>query len=467
MKWRFSNSIKDLLHYLLSGGITRLLPFLLLPYIAHVLSQQDFGLYTLYRLYITLGATLLLLGLEQAVFRIVPEFKGELRYKALGTALYFILLVFSIVFIISLFANRFLTTLFFEAHTPFPFYYLPVLVLLSALASLLITFFSAGKQSKAYLITNVAGQLSFFFIFLFGLYAGLGVKAFFYALVFSNLLIYLLNFKHWRLALLQGPDISLLGRLLNIGLPLMLVTLITYLLYQSDHYIIKYFFGLGETGIYNYGYRFGAVILLFVTIANNVWLPRVYGNGESFLIRHLKAYSGLITVSCAAIFWLIILIFHAFRSVLIPSGFEMSLQVLNVVGLSYIIYGHVHTIDGWLILKNRNVALVGISATGLLFNIVLNFIFIPRFGLLAAAVITGLSFLLIWILLLFYLKRFVPTSYLGAMVLKVVVLTAPGLFLFTPLPFWSGFLVFLALAVAEVRMNPLRTQLLNRSREEK
>ncbi len=461
MKPRFSNSFKDLFHYLLSGGVTRLLPFFLLPYVAHVLNSTDFGLYALYRLYITLGATILLLGLEQAIFRFIPEAEAAFNFKAFGTALYFILFVFGIIFLLTLSANRFLNALFFETDNPFPFYYLPVFILLNAASTLLITFFSARKQSKNYLITNVTGQTSFFLIFLIGLYLGWGLKAFFYAVVFSNILIYLINLKYWRLAFLGGFDPAILRNLLRIGIPLMLVTLITYLLYQSDHFIIKYYLGLRMTGIYNYGYRFGAVILMFVTIANNVWLPRVYGYGETFLIKHLKSYSGLITLSCAAIFWTLVLLFHAFRSILIPKGFEISLTILTVVGLSYIIYGHVHTIDGWLILKNRYRALVGISTVGLLINIALNLIFIPRYGILSAALITGFSFFIIWGLLLIYLRRFVAGSYLMAIFFKVLLITMPGLFLFTGLPIWVGFVLFLGISVWELRTNPLLPRLIS------
>ncbi len=462
MKQRFSNSFRDLLHYLLSGGVTRLLPFILLPYIAHVLNSQDFGLYTLYRLYITLGATLLLLGLEQAIFRFIPQYSDDYGYKALGTALYFIMLISGIIFLVSLSANRFLNTLFFETNNRFPFYYVPLFILLNATSTLLITFFSARRQSKDYLRTNVIGQLSFFLFFLIGLYLGLGLTAFFYAIILSNGLIFLMNLKYWKLAFLGGFDYPLLRRLLEIGFPLMLVTLITYLLYQSDHYIIKYFLGLKMTGIYNYGYRFGAVILIFVTITNNVWLPRVYGNGETFLIKNLKSYSGLITVSTTSIFWLIVLIFHIFPSVLIPKGFEASLTILNIVGLSYIIYGHVHTIDAWLILKNRNSDLVRISAVGLLINIGLNIFFIPRFGIVSAAIITGFSFLLIWIILLFYLRRFISDTYLRSIFFKVLLLALPGLLLFVKLPFWVGFITFLAVASWELHSNALLPQLLKK-----
>ncbi len=464
MKTRFSQSFKDLLQYLFSGGVTRLLPFLLLPYAARVLSSQDFGLYALYRLYITLGATILLLGLEQAVFRFVPEGKEPFSYKALGSSFYFVLFVFGIVFVVTLSANKFLNALFFEANNVFPFYWLPVFVLLNALSTLLITFFSARKQSKNYLLTNVTGQTLFFLVFLIGLYAGCGLKAFFYAIVISNVFIYLINVKYWRLALKTGFDPKLLLKLLRTGFPLMLVTLITYLLYQSDHYIIKYFLGLRLTGIYNYGYRFGAVILLFVTITNNVWLPRIYASGESYLIKHLRAYGSLIALSCATIFWLIVFIFHLFKNVLVPSGFEASLTVLNIVGLSYIIYGHVHTIDGWLILKNRNRALVGISAAALLLNIALNIILIPRYGILSAAIVTGISFLFIWGLLLLYLRRFVRSSYLAAIAFNVLLITAPGLLLFTSLPVWVGFLLFVAIAFRELRTNALLPHLIGNSR---
>ncbi|NOX88724.1 MAG: oligosaccharide flippase family protein [Calditrichaeota bacterium] len=463
MKFQFSRSIRDLSRYLLSGGVTRILPFFLLPYIAHILTAEEFGLYTLYRLYITLGSTLILAGVEQGLFRLIPEYPPADRIRFLNNAFLFVLTFVILIVIVTFPVDAVLNALLFERSITFPFYLLPALIGVNAVTTLIITFFSAQRQSGSYLKSNLIAQGSFFILFLIGLMAGLGLKSFFYAFFLSNGILFVSSFSLWKKVLrpkISLPDLTLLFRT---GFPLMLVTLISYLLYQSDHYVIKFYLGLEITGIYNYGYRFAAMIMIFVVHTNYVWFPRVYELGEDFFKRNLKSYSSLIIISCAGIFWALVLLFHYLPSIMIPAGFEISKQILTVVGIGYIIYGHAQMMDSWLILKNKSKILVLISSLALVFNVGFNLWLIPKFGLIAAAAVTTVSFLLIWIVLLFYLKNFIENAILLNIFLKMFYFILPCFFLFTAIPVWIPFLFFVLTALIELRTNPLLPRLIRRS----
>jgi len=455
MKLKFSKIFRDLVNYLLAGGLARLLPFLLLPYIARILTPENFGLFSLYRLYIALGSVLLLFGVDQGLFRLLPEVSENKRRKYLSSAVIFVVFVVIVFSIISWPWHDQLNKLLLKADLPVPFFILPLLILVNGLSTLILTSFSAQQQSKRFLMGNLLVQVTFFLLFLAGLQAGWQLKSFFVSFLLANLLLLSVNGKLILFAFQFIPELHILKQLLKTGLPLMFLLLLTYLLYQSDHYIIKFYLGVEQTGVYNYGYRFASMLLIFVVQSNNVWLPRVYARGEDFFKQHFSAYASLIALACAAILWFLVLLFHYFSGLLIPSGFEISKQILLIVGLGYIVYGQAQMIDAWLILKHKSRILVWISMIALILNISLNLYLIPRFGLPAAALVTSLSFLFIWLAILIYLKQVLNAKTLILSALKTVLYILPFFLLFfNDSPLFPG-LIFFLMAILEIATNPL------------
>ncbi len=170
MKFKTSKSLQDFFNYIVATGLARLLPFFLLPYAAKILTPQEFGFFSLYRLYIAIGTVILLFGVEQALFRLLPEFSEPERLKALRAALQFVAGVILIALLVSWPWYGFLNRVLFTATLPFPFWLLFILILVNGLSTVLLTAFSAQQLSKKYLISNVWLQISFFFLFLFGFF---------------------------------------------------------------------------------------------------------------------------------------------------------------------------------------------------------------------------------------------------------------------------------------------------------
>ncbi len=455
MKRNLPKSFQDFIHFMIAGGLARLLPFLLLPYVAKVLTTEDFGLFSLYRLYIGLGSVFFLLGIEQGLFRLIPEIASEQRLRFLSNAIFFTLFV---IFFFSLLSwpwhedlNQFLLT----SNLPFPFLILPLLILANGLTIILLTYFSAQQQSKKYLVGNLIVQGSFFLLFLAGLQMGWQLAAFFLAFLLANFFLLVANAKLFFSVFTIAPDLNILKRLLRTGFPLMLLLLITYLLYQSDHYIIKFYLGVEQTGLYNYGYRFASMLLIFVMQSNNVWFPRVYAKGENFFKQHFSNYASLMALGCAGILWGVFLLFHFFPSLLIPKGFEISKQILLIVGMGYLVYGQAQMMDAWLILKHKSSVLVLISIIALFFNILFNLLLIPRFGLWAAAWITTISFTFIWLAILINLKSLLTRRILFNSFLKTILFLLPLFWTFLSESLLIPFFTFVILAGYELFKNPL------------
>ncbi|MGD9899575.1 MAG: lipopolysaccharide biosynthesis protein, partial [Calditrichaceae bacterium] len=152
---KISKSIRDLLIYLFTGAIVRFLPLIALPFIAFYLSPEDFGIFSLYRLYIALGSAALLMGMEQALFRFIAGQPEQIRNKLISTATLLVLIIAILIFfVIIIYKNFFQIILFTENHRQ-GIYLLPILILLTTESTILITVLKAERRTKRYLIVTL------------------------------------------------------------------------------------------------------------------------------------------------------------------------------------------------------------------------------------------------------------------------------------------------------------------------
>ena len=458
---RLTKSVKDLIYYLLSGAAVRVFPLLFLPVIARMLNETDFGVFSLYRLYLVLGSALVLLGVEQGLFRLLPAAEGERKNALLSAAVYFFLITGLISTAIYLWGRDLFQPLLFEKTLPYPAFWLPALIVTGGLVSIVTTKFSAEKESRRFLQANLLRVTVFYLLFLAGLYLGYGLTAFFVAGIASDLLVVGMVAPILTASLRVRPDFADIRSLLSVGLPLMGVMLVMLLLYQSDHYLIKFFMGVEATGVYNYGYKFAAALSSFVLLTNNVWMPRLYEQGDDFLKKNLNDYSVLITTAAQGLYLLICGLFVLFAKQLIPQGFGLSFKVLAIAGAGYLFYGHSQLMDGWLILRHKSRVLLFASLVALGVNLILNVIYIPRYGLVAAAVTTTVTFILLWIMVLVYLMRSEKSFDFTRLIVQFGLMFLPaGIFLFSGKWSWAA-LSYLILAFVLLSGNRILGDLLN------
>lgn len=194
-----------------------------------------------------------------------------------------------------------------------------------------------------------------------------------------------INKKYWAYAL-------------PISIPLIFHGLSTNILGTSDRTIITYYCGASETGIYSLIYNLSMVASVLTASAESVWIPRMTRNLQDkdyrtfnkevnvYIYVVLFAFCGLLTIG------------H--EMVLILGGEEYLVgtnMIFPIVASSFLmfIYGIYVNIE-YYYKKTRMIALATIVAACL--NLVLNFIFIPRFGAVAAAYTTLFSYFICFLL---------------------------------------------------------------------
>ena len=186
--------------------------------------------------------------------------------------------------------------------------------------------------------------------------------------------------------------------LLVASLPLGLALAINAIYFRADTLIISLYEPYGQVGLYTLAYRILEFTLAFGTIFLTTVFPllsEAVANDEPRALRTIQASTDLFVILGAPLVGGGIVLAPAVIEV--AGGAEYAeaatpLQVLLLAGA----VSWVNGVFGFaLIAKARQASALWLNVAGLTFNVGLNFLLVPRYGIVAAAIVTVASELLI------------------------------------------------------------------------
>lgn len=164
--------------------------------------------------------------------------------------------------------------------------------------------------------------------------------------------------------------------------------------FRADAFMVTYFKGVADAGIYNLAYSLFQTALVLPTFIMNAYYPILL---KSFKGIRLVALGLLLLASLGTILTLIIAPF--ITSILTGGGFLGSSQSLQILSLGFPAYFLSALLMWILVSRGKYKTLLVIYTAGLVINLILNYIFIPQYSFYASSVITVVSEYLILTLL--------------------------------------------------------------------
>jgi len=227
---------------------------------------------------------------------------------------------------------------------------------------------------------------------------------------------------------------------------------------SADRYFLQHLSTTTEVGLYSLGYNLGMVVNLAVTAIQLAWPARMFEiakgpDAEEKFSRMLTYY--LLTMGFLAL--VISTLAPEALIVLATPAFYGAASVVPLIALSYILYGAMYITNTGLETANKIKWMSPAIVAAAVLNLVLNYLWIPGYGMMGAAWATLASYLVLFAILLavnlrywfiryeyrrigkvtvawgivFVISRWVPTDSLwGAAILKVLLLTAYPVLLF-------------------------------------
>lgn len=390
LKQLFSHSIV----YGLTSSIQSVLAIFLLPILTNYYSTELFGVYSLILVITSFASAIFYFGASSALGRFYHEDSSESYKKSIISSALLITISGGVILsILSVIFGKWISNILFST----PKYYLHIVLGLSSGALTFI--FNAlaliiRYQNKSFLFFKISilGVIVNFIItytlltrFQFEILAPIIGTVVAYCL---NILILLNHERHYLTVKIDKKHLVVL---LKFGLPLCISGLTFYLLDWADRFIIKDLLDLSNVGVYSLGARLAVLMnVLFITPFTMVWAPlrmEFKNNPDSNkLLTKVTSYFTIIG--------LIIVVPSILFSNLAISIFFKNPDYLGVVKLipvlllAQLIYGYQNIVDYGIYIKGKTQYYIIISIIGIIVNVALNYILLPRFGYIAAAYIT-------------------------------------------------------------------------------
>ena len=162
---------------------------------------------------------------------------------------------------------------------------------------------------------------------------------------------------------------------------------------QSDRIMIRYYCGDSDAGIYSFAYQIASAINVFISAINGSRVPWTYEQLKLRKFDSLKKITNALVVMMAGITLAICLISPEIIGILGTAAYKVAIYVIPVVTLGvyftfvYDLYASIEFYFG----ATQYVMIA--STTGAILNILLNAIFIPKFGFIAAAYTTLICYM--------------------------------------------------------------------------
>jgi len=279
------------------------------------------------------------------------------------------------------------------------------------LANFLLTFLRQEEKAKLVIMISWARFLVSATFILFALIQlNLGV----YALVYGNLLGSLFTVVcvfpvFWKYA---TPKISysVLGPPLRFGYPLLLQGFSILLIQSGDRFVLQFFSSLSVVGLYTFGYKFAEIIntLLVIPLKHALQPVVLKQEGEP---ESLKAF---VRKNCTYFYFvgmflcLFLSLFSKEMVILMArrDEFLRSWIIVPIIAFSYLQHGLGNFFNWGLAMAKKGYHISANVLISAVVNLGLNFVLVPYWGILGAAVATLVSYIVWNSLKIYYSAKF-------------------------------------------------------------
>ena len=375
--------------YVVGGGLTGLISFLLMPVLTRYLSPADYGIVYMFMVLIMFFVSVIGLQADTYFARYYFEFEKAVFAEHMGGILKVILLsaiiILSIVLILrhqlalalsisgnmiilsviigtSSFISVFILRYYQLASKPIQYIYVTMAMSIIGLiiSLVLVVYFHLGWKGR-----------------IVGVIVPIVLQAFISILILykNGLIKFELNFKHMR-------------NIILFGLPLVLGSVSGWIINLADKIFITKMVSIAATGTYGIASSMGMIMGLIVDSCARAWVPYFFKN-----IRDNSAEKNLKIVKATYLYAIFVIIMsfivtlaaYIFIRYFLAKDYQSSLSYLIWIILGQGILGIRSIFIYYLLYKNKNYVLTYIIILTSVISIIMNYLLIKSFGAMGAA----------------------------------------------------------------------------------
>lgn len=192
---------------------------------------------------------------------------------------------------------------------------------------------------------------------------------------------------------------------LSFSIPLIPHYLSMTVLQQSDRIMIANMVGNSEAAIYSIAYNVSQIVLLVTKAINNSYIPYTYKSIQSKKYKSLKENSNRLVTVIAGMIVLLMLVGPEIIRIFATPDYYDAIWIIPPVSMSVFfmfLYPMFSNIEFYY--EKSSIAMFS-SIIGAIVNVILNYIFIPLFGYIAAGYTTLICYIIFVLMHYFGMKK--------------------------------------------------------------
>ncbi|MBS1551863.1 MAG: oligosaccharide flippase family protein [Bacteroidetes bacterium] len=399
---KIKNLSKDTLIYGTNTIIGRFLGFFLVPFYTNKFLPEEYGIITIIYSYIAILNVFFSIGLESGYMKFASTREVGSEKQNFSTPYVIVLLnSFFLSLLIFLFSSE-LTTVF-QINVKYSYLIKYSAVILFFDTIVLIPFACLRLKNKArsfagIKITNIVLNVLLNVILIS--FFGLGIEAVFISNLIASIVTFILLLPLLRKNFSFSVHKELLKELLKFSLPWIPAGIAANLVQIIDRPILKYLTDDKVVGVYTANYKLGIFMMLVVSMFEFAWRPFFLNNASEPDAK--KIFSKVLTIFilfCSFVFLVISFFIEEivkldlpFNSHLIGKAYWDGLEIVPVILFAYILYGIYINFMAGIYIEKKTKYLPLITGAGAIANVISNFILIPLYSYMGAALSTLISY---------------------------------------------------------------------------
>ncbi len=427
MKDRINPLFKQTIIYSLGSLAVPLMGIFLVPIYTRVFVPSDYGIISLVQVTIAFLGVFLILGTDNATVRYYIDSNDEQdKKRTASTAMLFRVILLAAGSTMFILFSGDISQLIFGTTANRQYLIIAAAALpflhSSTLCRNMLRF---NFRSTSYSILSAAAvvvRVSLIIFFVLSL--KWGISGIFAAGLLSSALFLVINFSVARRYFSLTFSTKRLKELLQFGVPLVPYGITVYLIQNSDRYFLSYFSTLEQVGLYSVGLQLAWIIGLSFVGTGLAWGPFVYSTYKEGDIK--AVYSRVANYFVSAAFFLVVVLSLFSREIMMlfttPAYFG-AYTVVPILALYLAFYHLGLRMSFGISIAKKTLHFTWISAVTAAVNIGLNFLLVPAYGMMGAAIAT-LACSIVWFILLVVIsQKHYHVEYSVASFLKIIGVT--------------------------------------------
>lgn len=434
---------KDTLIYGVNTIIGRFLGFFLVPFYTNKFLPEDYGIVTVLYAYIAILNVFFSAGLESGFMKFYSSLEVGTKKQNFSNPFQLVLInSFFLSLLIYVFADDLTGVFQVKQQYSSLIKYSALILFFDTLV--LIPFSYLRIINKAYKfslikITNIAVNV-ILNVVLISFY-GMGIEAVFISNIAASLITLLMLLPIILKNLSMGFSKELLKELLKFSIPYIPAGISANIIQIIDRPVLKYLTDDETVGIYTANYKLGIFMMLIVSMFEFAWRPFFLNNAKDPDAKLIFSKVMTLFIAFSSFIFLVISFFISdivklnlpFNFNLIGKAYWEGLNIVPVILFSYLLYGIYINLMAGIQIEKKTKYLPLITGFAALINIAANFILIPHFSFMGAAIATLLSYFFMMSGIYYFSQKFYRIQYefssIGLIFLYLFAITATAYFL--------------------------------------